>query len=284
MPKYKISYVLTTYNKLPYLKTVLDNVIKFIDYETEEVIIIDGGSVDGTIEYLQQLKNNNQISKFISEKDFGEAHGFNKSFFLSEGEFIKILTDDDYIDIEIVRESVSFLILNPEIDILFSNGYNLSFVDGKINFELLNYINDFNFWKHNHTPFGFCGLGLILRKTSLPLIGIFNTNFIRVDAEYSLRNSSNKSKLAFENKPSWVRIINTSSNSFKFFNKIVEEEIIFRKLYNKNYKIYSIKMFLKKYLRNSYRKYFKKNSSFGMQTNFDNLFQNAIEIIKRNCH
>lgn len=280
MSRYKISYILTTYNKLLYLKTVLDNVIKKIDFETEEIIIIDGGSTDGTREYLLQLKTNNLVTKYVSERDFGEAHGFNKALLLSEGDFIKLLTDDDYIDIDIVRESVKFLIPNSEIDYLFSNGYNLSLRNGKMNFELLNFISEFNTWKQNRTPFGFCGLGLILRRSSLPLIGIFNTNFMRVDAEFSYRNTSNKSKFAFENRPSWVRIINSSSNSFKFHNKVVEEEIAFRKLYNKSYLTYALRMSVKKYFRGFYYKYFKKNRSLDINISFDLLFQNSIEIIK----
>ncbi|WP_460620260.1 glycosyltransferase, partial [Hymenobacter qilianensis] len=51
---YALSYILTTYNKLPYLKQVLERLMA-ARQEDEEIVVADGGSKDGTVEYLQGL-------------------------------------------------------------------------------------------------------------------------------------------------------------------------------------------------------------------------------------
>ena len=51
-----LSYIITTRNKLPYLKEciqlLLDNVL--LD---EKIIVVDGASTDGSLEYLQDPFN-----------------------------------------------------------------------------------------------------------------------------------------------------------------------------------------------------------------------------------
>ena len=54
MKEYRISYVLTTYNKLPYLKQVLGRLVE-TRRDDEEIVVCDGGSKDGTPAYLQEL-------------------------------------------------------------------------------------------------------------------------------------------------------------------------------------------------------------------------------------
>jgi glycosyltransferase involved in cell wall biosynthesis len=90
----RLSYVLTTFNKLSYLKEILEDLINNCK-EDEEIVISDGASSDGTITFLESLLRDGKIHQFVSEKDFGEAHGFNKAILLANGELIKLISDDD---------------------------------------------------------------------------------------------------------------------------------------------------------------------------------------------
>jgi len=74
-----------------------------------------------------------------------------------------------------------------------------------------------------NTPFASCGLGLMLRKTSLPIIGLLDTNFARVDAEYTLRVTAGKAKMAWFTRESYAHIRNSGSTSVKQERRITEE-------------------------------------------------------------
>ena len=87
MDKIKLSYVITTFNKLPYLKEVMRLLLQNVQPD-EEIVIVDGASTDGTKEYLQNLYNEGLIQQLISEKDLGEAHGFNKALLLAKGDLV----------------------------------------------------------------------------------------------------------------------------------------------------------------------------------------------------
>ena len=89
-----LSYVLTTYNKLSYLKVTVPQLLAACD-EDDEIVVYDGGSTDGTREYFQKLFEEGKIHQFKSEKDFGEANGYNKAMLAAKGKIIKIISDDD---------------------------------------------------------------------------------------------------------------------------------------------------------------------------------------------
>ena len=78
MSKFSLSYVMTTFNKFEYLKIAVTELINEC-LSDEEIVIVDGGSTDGSIEYLSILKDQGKIHQFISAKDYGEAHGINKA-------------------------------------------------------------------------------------------------------------------------------------------------------------------------------------------------------------
>ena len=58
-----------------------------------EHIIIDGGSTDGTREWLE--KQDSRIGPWVSEPDLGISDAFNKGIALARGEFIALLNADD---------------------------------------------------------------------------------------------------------------------------------------------------------------------------------------------
>ena len=84
----KVSVVTTTYNDIENLKRILAEVKKQT-YPNIEHIIVDGGSTDGTVEFLKELeeKEPGRIS-WISEKDNGIYDALNKGIRMAKGDIV----------------------------------------------------------------------------------------------------------------------------------------------------------------------------------------------------
>ncbi|MEG1553525.1 MAG: glycosyltransferase family 2 protein [Rikenellaceae bacterium] len=88
----KISIITVVYNsKLPFAKT-LENIIG-IDYPNKEIIVIDGGSTDGTKEVLEQ--NSIHIDLWLSEGDNGIYDAMNKALRIATGEYVWFINAGD---------------------------------------------------------------------------------------------------------------------------------------------------------------------------------------------
>jgi glycosyltransferase involved in cell wall biosynthesis len=207
----RLSYVLSTKNKLPYLKITLSDLILHRKND-EEIIVVDADSTDGTKEFLQDALKNGKIQKLISEPDYGEAHGTNKGLLLAQGNFIKIMTDDDLFSFSTIERCVDFMEKNSQIDVLSSNGGKVVLLSKTVSAFL--YEKHFQAWTTESIPFAFCGLGIILRRNSLPLLGLFDTSFVRLDAEYSLRIMANKKiKICIYTGTMYLHVANKNSNT-----------------------------------------------------------------------
>jgi glycosyltransferase involved in cell wall biosynthesis len=215
---YTLSYVLTTFNKLEFLRVTLPYLLEHCG-EDEEIVIADGGSTDGTAAYLNDLLTKGRIHQFISEKDLGEAHGFNKAMLMARGKIIKVITDDDAFDHSAIQDCKTYFLDNPELDVIATNGV------GKVGskFVPFDFTNSYKLWLRDSKPFAFTGLGLFIRKSSIANIGLFNTSFVRVDAEYSLRISSGRCNFAWYTGYCWAHISNNGSNSRKYESAMKSE-------------------------------------------------------------
>src|SRR3989344_6121978 len=116
-----LSYMMTTKNKLSYLKISLEKLIA-AKKPDEEILVADGGSTDGTQEYLRVLKDSGKIDFFISEPDCGIAHAFNKLTLVAKGTFTTFITDDDVYSYPDISACKSFMLEHSDIDIICSEG------------------------------------------------------------------------------------------------------------------------------------------------------------------
>ena len=210
MSEIKLSYVITTRNKLPYLKELMKWLLENVQAD-EEIVVADGASTDGTVEYLKGLYEQEKIHQFISEPDKGEAHGYNKCLLMARGELIKIITDDDAFYYPGIQACKQFMLANPNIDILGTQGA----LGGEwlTPYEITGYLKSYQEWKKYGRCFEFGGLGLMLRRQSLPLLGLFNVNYYSVDHEYTCRATAGKANVAWFTQICWVHVSNPSSNS-----------------------------------------------------------------------
>lgn len=111
-----VSFVTPSYNTLKYIKDTI-NSIHSQSYPNLQHIIMDGGSNDGTVEYVRSLNN----ITFISEKDEGQSNAINKAFKLCEGDIIGWLNSDDTSNPGAIDYVVKYFDAHPEIEYIHSD-------------------------------------------------------------------------------------------------------------------------------------------------------------------
>ncbi|MFA5919746.1 MAG: glycosyltransferase family 2 protein [Methylococcaceae bacterium] len=88
-----ISIIVAVFNGVKTLQQCIDSVA-MQTYPNKELIIIDGGSNDGTVDLLKT--NQEQIRYWISEPDLGIYNAWNKGLTQAQGEWICFLGADDF--------------------------------------------------------------------------------------------------------------------------------------------------------------------------------------------
>lgn len=88
-----ISIIVAVFNGKATLQQCIDSVAQQ-SYPNKELIVIDGGSIDGSVEILKA--NQQEISYWISEPDSGIYNAWNKGVAQAKGEWIYFLGSDDY--------------------------------------------------------------------------------------------------------------------------------------------------------------------------------------------
>jgi glycosyltransferase involved in cell wall biosynthesis len=86
-----ISIVVPTLNQARFIEQTLAS-IAGQNWPRTEIIVIDGGSTDGTSEIVERYP----VAHFISEKDSGQAEAINKGMKLAKGDVLAWLNSDDY--------------------------------------------------------------------------------------------------------------------------------------------------------------------------------------------
>jgi glycosyltransferase involved in cell wall biosynthesis len=176
-----ISIIIAVYNGAKTLQQCIDSVAQQ-SYPNKELIIIDGGSRDGTVGLLEA--NNNQINYWISEPDRGIYNAWNKGLAQATGEWICFLGADDFFweSEALARMGVALKNVPPEVRLAYSR-IMLFTVDGKQLFPVG------ESWEKMKTLFnqGMClpHQGVIHRRSLFEQNGNFDESF-RIGGDYEL--------------------------------------------------------------------------------------------------
>lgn len=90
-------------------KTGLEKTIKSVinqSYENKEIIIIDGGSTDGSVDVIKKYEN--KIDYWISEKDKGIYDAMNKGIKVASGTWINFMNAGDFFINSSVLDNINF--------------------------------------------------------------------------------------------------------------------------------------------------------------------------------
>ena len=100
-----VSIVLPVYNVEKYLPRCLDSVTGQT-YKDLEIICVDDGSPDGSVEIIKRYAEKDERIVLISQKNQGLSGARNTGIYAAHGEYIMFLDSDDYIDLETCEAAV----------------------------------------------------------------------------------------------------------------------------------------------------------------------------------
>ena len=196
MELYTLSFIISTKNRLPFLKILFAHLLPILNPD-EEIVVVDSESTDGSAEYLQDLFTAKKIHQFISEPDNNQAHGWNKALLMAKGTIIKKLIDDDVHDIVAIRKCRDFMLQHTEVDICISDMLTGDLANPGL-ISTATRLSYYRQWKSGVTKtFTFSDLTMLQRRSSLSLLGLYDTQFKMIDWEYSLRVTYLEAKIAY---------------------------------------------------------------------------------------
>lgn len=219
----KISIITVSLNSV---NTIEDCIISVVNqsYKNIEYIIIDGGSIDGTLDIIKKYES--KISFWISEKDYGIYDAMNKGINSATGGIVGIINSDDfYANWSVIKEIVEFM-SKEKVDSCYGD---LTYVDRKNTNKIIRFWKSGKFrkskfkigWMPPHPTF-------FVKKQIYEKYGLFNLKFyMGADYELMLRllykhNISTvyipkvlvKMRTGGENRPSFINVINNGISCY----------------------------------------------------------------------
>lgn len=123
-----ISIILPIYNGEKWIKRCLDSILKQT-YKNFEVIIINDGSSDNSLEICNMYASNDSRIKIISKENEGVSKARNKGINSANGEYIQFVDCDDWIEQNACEEMLKCM--DKEKSDLVICGLNIN-KDGKV--------------------------------------------------------------------------------------------------------------------------------------------------------
>ncbi len=113
----KISLITVTFNSASTVRTTLQSVANQTWNDIEH-IIVDGNSVDGTLEIVKDFKH---VNKIISENDKGIYDAMNKGIMNASGNIIGFLNSDDWFYSDFILEEIASEFISHKLDAVYGD-------------------------------------------------------------------------------------------------------------------------------------------------------------------
>ena len=190
-----VSVLIVNFNGKRWLEKFLDSVLNS-DYpkERKEVILIDNGSKDGSVEFVSNKFGSNPRLKMIPNKEnLGWAKAINKGMKMATGEIIACISNDVEVDREWLKEIIKVMNSNPKVGMIQCN--SISVWDRKTPDSAMNYLDKFGFaygYESNGKPMAVTfaeGLAWATRRCVIDEIGMLDENYFMEfdDQDFSWR-------------------------------------------------------------------------------------------------
>ena len=180
-----LSIIIPVFNEVKFIEKVLYKIDQLIiDGSEKQIIIVDDGSNDGTIEVLQQIKLKNLCYQIIyNENNLGKAQAIKKGLQYANGECVALVDADEEVDVSVIVEWLSSI--KPEVDAVIGVR-KFEYIDNKFYF-LGRYFLSVLFRKLFHTEVQDPLVGLKLIRGPVIKSMELRSNGFEIDSEIIIR-------------------------------------------------------------------------------------------------
>jgi GT2 family glycosyltransferase len=195
-----VSVVIPNWNGKRFLTGVLDSLAKQ-SYKQVEVIVVDNGSHDGSVEFIRE--NYPFVRLALYEKNTGFAVAVNRGIRESKGEYIALINNDTVLEDEFIAELVKGMHEHPECGSLgckmlayddhtlldgVGDGYRRGGLPGRIGHRE----KDTGLFDQGRYILGACGGAALYRRSLFCDIGLFDDDYFAYleDVDIALRAQS----------------------------------------------------------------------------------------------
>lgn len=167
------SIVIPSYNQASFLEKTIKSILHQ-NYHNVEIIVIDGGSTDGTVSILKKYSSN--LKYWESKKDNGQSDALNKGFSQATGEIYGWLNSDDLYLPGAIRSVAEIFNVNSSVDIVYGDMVTVNEND-----EILAYHHAIPYNKNHLLYEGFTmnAQAMFWRAALHKKFGLFNGNLHR---------------------------------------------------------------------------------------------------------
>ncbi len=180
----KVTVIIITWNKLQLLKECLKS-LKKQSFKPIQIIVVDNGSTDGTLEFLHHQYSQIKIISF--QKNLGFSKAANEGIKASGTEYLILLNNDTVVDKDFIKYLV--VALDKHKDSCGVTARIINFFDKNILASAGDAMNDtgqafsrglgdnINNWNKSDEVFLITGGASIFRKKSFRKIGYFDEDY-----------------------------------------------------------------------------------------------------------
>jgi glycosyltransferase involved in cell wall biosynthesis len=124
-----LSLVVPCFNEADCITRTVDSIITYMR-ETEpglsyELLLVNDGSTDETLQVIEKLKTNYPIIKIVSyTRNMGRGYALKQGFNASQGEYVITLDADLSYDLDHIKEMLQPFRDNPKIDVVVVGAYH----------------------------------------------------------------------------------------------------------------------------------------------------------------
>lgn len=219
-----ISIIMTVYNNEKYLDEAI-NSLRIQSYTNVEIIIVDDGSIDNSLQICRKYENQDKRIKVISQINNGVSSARNLGLDNSNGKYIAFVDSDDYIEKNYI-ERLYNMIIKDDIDCVGCGYYRIYNSEKQAIISNNPYKIDMNDFQKKilevESGLGFCHMKL-WKKECIQNIRFNEKLKVGEDALFCMEVSKNMKTFYMINEPLYNYRVNINSLVKKYDPMYVEK-------------------------------------------------------------
>lgn len=116
MNQTEVSIIILSYNTKKVLTLCLKALFKSKGIKNHQIIVVDNGSSDGSVEYLKNLKPNTlNLTPVFNKNNLGFARGNNTARKFAKGKYVLFLNSDLILEKDTIQKTLDYLETHPQV-------------------------------------------------------------------------------------------------------------------------------------------------------------------------